>query len=89
MASSASQLCRGTTAKHECARCRPDRAAGLLAVAVGAMMFYGRLKGVYVAILMLVVSLLLGLFMRQTADPCYAIGGAYLGGMNGLRPGDT
>jgi urea transport system permease protein len=55
-------------------------------VAVGAMMFYGRLKGVYVAILMLVVSLLLGLFMRQTADPSYAIGGAYLGGMNGLGP---
>ena len=32
-------------------------------------MFYSRLKGVYVAILTLVVSLLLGLFMRQTADP--------------------
>lgn len=61
-------------------------APALLAVAAGAMMFYGRLKGVYVAILMLVVSLLLGLFMRQTADPSYAIGGAYLGGMNGLGP---
>jgi ABC-type branched-subunit amino acid transport system permease subunit len=61
-------------------------APALLAIAVGAMMFYGRLKGVYVAILMLVVSLLLGLFMRQTADPNYAIGGAYLGGMNGLGP---
>lgn len=61
-------------------------APALLAMAVGALMFYGRLKGVYVAILMLVVSLLLGLFMRQTADPTYAIGGAYLGGMNGLGP---
>ena len=58
----------------------------LLAFLVGGLMFYSRLKGVYVAILMLVVSLLLGLFMRQTADPSYTIGGAYLGGMNGLGP---
>jgi ABC-type branched-subunit amino acid transport system permease subunit len=54
--------------------------------AIGALMFYSRLKGVYVAILMLVTSLLLGLFMRQTADPSYTIGAAYLGGMNGLSP---
>ncbi|GLK66916.1 branched-chain amino acid ABC transporter permease [Hansschlegelia plantiphila] len=65
--------------------------AGVLAPAafaacIGGLMFYSRLKGVYVAILMLVVSLLLGLFMRQTADPSYTIGGAYLGGMNGLGP---
>jgi ABC-type branched-subunit amino acid transport system permease subunit len=58
----------------------------IFAAVVGGMMFYSRLKGVYVAILMLVVSLLLGLFMRQTADPSYAIGAATLGGMNGLRP---
>ena len=58
----------------------------LFAAVVGALMFYSRLKGVYVAILMLVMSLLLGLFMRQTADPSYAIGAAALGGMNGLRP---
>jgi ABC-type branched-subunit amino acid transport system permease subunit len=56
------------------------------AALIGALMFYSRLKGVYVAILMLVTSLLLGLFMRQTADPSYTIGGAYLGGMNGLAP---
>lgn len=56
--------------------------AGLLA----ALMFYRRLKGVYIAILLLVTSLLLGLFMRQTADPTYTIGSAYLGGMNGLSP---
>jgi ABC-type branched-subunit amino acid transport system permease subunit len=56
------------------------------AVLIGALMFYSRLKGVYVAILMLVTSLLLGLFMRQTADPSYTIGAAYLGGMNGLTP---
>lgn len=64
--------------------------AGILVPAVfagviGGMMFYSRLKGVYVAILLLVMSLLLGLFMRQTADPSYAIGAAALGGMNGLR----
>jgi ABC-type branched-subunit amino acid transport system permease subunit len=44
------------------------------------------LQGVYVASLTLVISLLLGTFMRQTADPAYTIGAAYLGGMNGLRP---
>lgn len=58
----------------------------IFAALFGAIMFYARLKGVYIAILMLVVSLLLGLFMRQTADPSYVIGAAYLGGMNGLRP---
>jgi branched-chain amino acid transport system permease protein len=58
----------------------------VFAAVIGGLMFYSRLKGVYIAILMLVVSLLLGLFMRQTADPSYAIGAAALGGMNGLRP---
>ena len=61
-------------------------APAIFAAVIGGMMFYSRLKGVYVAILMLVVSLLLGLFMRQTADPRYAIGAATLGGMNGLHP---
>ncbi|MFC0282275.1 branched-chain amino acid ABC transporter permease [Camelimonas abortus] len=61
-------------------------APAILAAVVGGLMFYSRLKSDYVAILMLVVSLLLGLFMRQTADPGYAIGGAHLGGMNGLGP---
>ncbi len=56
------------------------------AALIGALMFYSRLKGVYVAILTLVTSQLLGLFMRQTADPVYTIGAAYLGGMNGLSP---
>lgn len=58
----------------------------LAAVAIGAVLFYSRIRGVTVAILMLVLSLLLGLFMRQTADPFYTIGAAALGGMNGLRP---
>lgn len=58
----------------------------MAAAVLGLMMFYRRLHGVYVAILMLVVSLLLGLFMRQTADPTWHIGKAALGGMNGLKP---
>lgn len=56
------------------------------AAILGGIMFFARLQGVYIAILTLVVSLLLGTFMRQTADPSYTIGAAYLGGMNGLRP---
>lgn len=61
-------------------------APALFAAVLGLMMFYSGLQGVYVAILTLVVSLLLGLFMRQTAGPFYTIGKAALGGMNGLRP---
>ncbi len=57
------------------------------AAIVGAAMFLARLKGVYIAILMLVLSLLLETFMLQTADPeVYSIGKAVLGGSNGLRP---
>jgi ABC-type branched-subunit amino acid transport system permease subunit len=58
----------------------------VFAAVIGVIMFFARLQGVYVAILTLVISLLLGTFMRQTADPSYTIGAAYLGGMNGLRP---
>ena len=58
----------------------------IFAAVIGSIMFFARLKDVYIAILTLVVSLLLGTFMRQTADPSYTIGAAYLGGMNGLRP---
>jgi branched-chain amino acid transport system permease protein len=61
-------------------------APAIFAALLGTLMFYRRLKGVYIAILLLVTSLLLGLFMRQTADPSYTIGAAYLGGMNGLSP---
>ncbi len=58
-----------------------------VALIVGAVMFFARLKGVYVAILMLVLSLLFETFMLQTADPdVYFIGEALLGGANGLRP---
>lgn len=59
----------------------------VFAAFIGAIMFFARLKGVYIAILMLVLSLLLETFMLQTADPeTYSIGKAMLGGSNGLRP---
>ena len=46
----------------------------VFAAIIGGIMFFARLRGVYIAILMLVVSLLIGTFMRQTADPSYTIG---------------
>ena len=59
----------------------------VFAAFIGAIMFFARLKGVYIAILMLVLSLLFETFMLQTADPAvYSIGKALLGGSNGLRP---
>lgn len=54
------------------------------AVVLGLVMFYARLQGVYVAIILLVVTLVLQTFMNQTASSVYRIGSAYLGGNNGL-----
>ena len=56
----------------------------LVAAALGFIMFYARLKGVYVAILMLVVTLLIETFLNQTAGQGWYIGDAHLGGNNGL-----
>jgi len=56
----------------------------LVAAVLGWVMFYGRLKGVYVAILMLVVTLLIETFLNQTAGQGWFIGEAHLGGNNGL-----
>ncbi len=56
----------------------------LVAALLGYIMFYARLRGVYVAILMFVITLLCGTFMNQTAGPQWAIGIAKLGGNNGL-----
>ncbi len=56
----------------------------LVAALLGWIMFYGRLKGVYVAILMLVVTLLIETFLNQTAGQEWFIGEAHLGGNNGL-----
>lgn len=56
----------------------------LVAALLGWVMFYARLKGVYVAILMLVVTLLIETFLNQTAGRGWFIGEAHLGGNNGL-----
>ena len=56
----------------------------LVAALLGFIMFYARLRGVYVAILMLVVTLLLETFLNQTAGQSWFIGEAHLGGNNGL-----
>jgi branched-chain amino acid transport system permease protein len=55
-----------------------------IAMVLSWVMFYGRLKGVYVAIVTLVVALLLETFLSQTAGPQWSIGAAHLGGNNGL-----
>ena len=55
-----------------------------LAAAAGLVMFYGRLQGVYVAILTFVMTLVAATFLNQTSGPQWHIGSAYLGGDNGL-----
>ena len=57
------------------------------AAVLGCIMFFARLQGRRILRSSLwSFRCLLGTFMRQTADPSYTIGAAYLGGMNGLRP---
>jgi len=58
------------------------------AAVLGAMMFYGRLSDVYLAVVTLVVTLLLFRFIESTSSPEYVIGKARLGGYNGI-PGFT
>jgi len=57
---------------------------GLFAALLGAMMFYGRLSDVYLAVVTLVVTLLLFRFIESTSGPEYVIGKARLGGYNGI-----
>jgi branched-chain amino acid transport system permease protein len=57
----------------------------LFALAFGAILFFAKLRGVYIAILLLVASMLLETFMVQTTDPMYTLGAAELGGANGMR----
>lgn len=59
-------------------------AAVLLAAVMSWIMFYGRLRGVYVAIITLVMTLLFETFLNQTAGPQWVVGTAHLGGNNGL-----
>jgi len=54
------------------------------AVMMGAILFYAKLRGVYIAILTLVATMLVETFMVQTTDSFYTIGVADLGGANGM-----
>lgn len=58
--------------------------AGVAALALGAMMFYGRIGDVYLGVITLVVTLLLFKYANSTAGEAYAIGTARLGGFNGI-----
>jgi branched-chain amino acid transport system permease protein len=57
---------------------------GVVAAAIGAMMFYGRISDVYMGVITLVVTLILFKFMSATAGDAYVIGVARLGGFNGM-----
>lgn len=59
-------------------------APAVMAGLIGYFMFYGRVSGVYVAIITLAVTLILQLLFSRTAGPEYAIGEAQLGGYNGM-----
>ncbi|WP_282605329.1 branched-chain amino acid ABC transporter permease [Pelagibius sp. Alg239-R121] len=61
----------------------------LFAAALGAMLFYGRLSDVYLAVVTLVATLILFKFMNSTAGSAYKIGNARLGGYNGIPGFDT
>ncbi|WP_404987377.1 ABC transporter permease subunit [Caballeronia sp. LZ043] len=56
----------------------------LAAALIGYMIFYGRIKGVFIGIVTLSVTLVLETFMAQTAGPQWAIGEARLNGYNGM-----
>jgi len=56
----------------------------VLAALIGYFMFYGRVSGVYVAIITLATTLILELLFSRTAGQQYAIGQAQLGGYNGM-----
>lgn len=57
---------------------------GAFALLIGYFMFYGRIKGVFIGIVTLSVTLVLETFMAQTAGPQWAIGAARLNGFNGM-----
>jgi ABC-type branched-subunit amino acid transport system permease subunit len=51
---------------------------------LGYFLFFGRVGDVYLAVIVLCVTLILFSFMNSTADPSYRIGTAQLGGFNGI-----
>ncbi|WP_083615429.1 branched-chain amino acid ABC transporter permease [Paraburkholderia sp. SOS3] len=54
------------------------------AALIGYMIFFGRIKGVFIGIVTLSVTLVLETFMAQTAGPQWVIGEARLNGYNGM-----
>ncbi|MCF3935474.1 ABC transporter permease [Acuticoccus sp. M5D2P5] len=58
--------------------------AGVFAAVLGYFMFYGRIRGVFIGIVTLSVTLVFETFMAQTAGPQWAIGSARLNGFNGM-----
>lgn len=58
--------------------------AGVFALALGAMMFYGRIGDVYLGVITLVTTLILFKYANSTAGEAYVIGTARLGGFNGI-----
>lgn len=59
-------------------------AAAVAALVLGYFMFYGRIRGVFVGIVTLSVTLVFETFMAQTAGPEWRIGAARLNGFNGM-----
>lgn len=58
--------------------------AAVFAAVLGYFMFYGRIRGVFIGIVTLSVTLVFETFMAQTAGPQWAIGSARLNGFNGM-----
>lgn len=56
----------------------------ILAAFLGYFMFYGRVSGVYVAIITLATTLILQLSFARTAGQQFTIGDAHLGGYDGM-----
>ncbi|MBJ7223685.1 ABC transporter permease [Brenneria sp. L3-3C-1] len=58
--------------------------AAAVAAALGYMMFYGGVTGIFIGIVTLSFTLVLETFMSQTAGPQWTIGSARLNGFNGM-----
>ena len=61
----------------------------LFAAVFGAVLFYGRLSDVYLAVVTLVMTLILFKFMNSSAGDGYKLGTARLGGYNGIPGFET
>lgn len=57
---------------------------GAFALLIGYFMFYGRIRGVFIGIVTLSITLVMETFMAQTAGPQWRIGEARLNGFNGM-----